>query len=188
MVGTAPRRDKRSQPRIPEGTMYRKAMIRTLVVFCTGLLLPAAVSAQGTSTKSAPARNAPEELEAFAASPKVQASDWMAAAQALERAATLRASSDPRGANDLLGAATAYETAGRLVLARKAVVEGARRAAQAGDAFTAANAYVDAARLCIQLRDDDCAFTHLEHARRLATSPRMTPEQIRVIYTRIGQI
>lgn len=73
--------------------------------------------------------------------------------------------------------------AGKLVQARKTAVEGARQAVKVGDGFTAANAYVDAARLSIQLRDDNGAFTYLEHAKQLATSPRMTPEQMRVIYT-----
>ncbi len=167
--------------------MYRSAMIRTLVVFCTGLLLPAGVSAQGTSTQSAPPRSPAELAADVALTPKSRASDWVAAARALEQAAKLRSPGDPRVVNDLLGAATAYETAGKVVLARKTVVEGARRAVQAGDVFTAANAYVDAARLSMQLRDENGAFTYLDHARQLATSPRMAPEQIRVIYTQLGK-
>ncbi len=187
MVGTGNRRDKRSQPRNPEGPMYRTAMMRALVVVCTGILLPVSVSAQGVRTKSAPPRSA-EQLEAFAASPKVQASDWIEAARALERAAQLRAPGDPVIVTDLRGAGTAYENAGKLVLARKTVVDGARQALKRGDIYTAANAYVAAARLSLQLQDESRAFTYLDHAKQLATSPRMTPEQIRVIMAQVGRI
>lgn len=167
--------------------MYRNTIIRALLVLCTGLVVPAAVSAQGTSVKSAPARNPAEQLETFALAPKIQASDWIEAAQALEQAASLRTAHDPRAVNDLLSAATAYETAGRLVQARKAVVEGARHAFKVGDVYTAANAYVVAARLSIQLRDDNGAVTYLGHAGQLATSPKITPTQKQVIFAQIGR-
>ncbi len=168
--------------------MSRNAMIRTLVVLCTGILLPATLSAQSTSRKSAPPRSAADRFAAVAASPKILASDWAEAARALEQAARLRPPGDPRVVSDLLGAATAYETAGKLAQARRTAVEGARQAVEHDEVFTAANAYVDAARLSIRLRDDNGAFTWLEHAKRLATSPRMTPEQIQTIVTRIGRI
>lgn len=168
--------------------MSRNTVIRTLVVLCTGILLPAIVSAQSTRTLSAPPRTPADLPKDVVAAPKITASDWVAAAQALEQVAKLRAAGDPRVVSDLLGAATAYETAGKLVLARRTAVEGARQAVKLGDVFVAANAYVAAARLSIQLRDEDGAFTWLEHARRLATSPRMTPEQIRVIFAQIGNI
>jgi len=167
--------------------MSRNAMIRTLVVVCAGVLLPAAVSAQDTRTKNAPPRSPAELPKDVVVAPKSQASDWIAAAQALEQAARLRAPGDPRVVNDLLGAATAYQAAGKLVRARRTLVEGARQAARTGDVFTAANAYVAAARLCVQLRDDQGAFTYLDHARQLATSRRMTPEQTRVIVAQIGK-
>jgi hypothetical protein len=168
--------------------MSRTTTIRTLVVLCTGLLVPAAVAAQATSTQSAPPRSPAELSNDVTLTPKSQVSDWIAAARALERAAKLRAPGDPRVVNDLLGAATAYEAAGKLVQARKALVEGARKAAKTGNGLTAANAYVEAARLSIQLRDENGTFTYLEHARQLARSPGMTPEQTRVIFAQIGKI
>ncbi len=168
--------------------MHALAKIRTLLVVCTGILLPAALSAQGASVKSAPPRSAAEQLEAFATSPKVQASDWIDAARALERAARLRAPADPAVVTDLLGAATAYQTAGKLVPARRTVVEGASKALEHGDVYAAANAYVAAARISLQLRDEDKAFTYLDHAKQLATSPRLTPEQTRAIMAQVGRI
>jgi len=169
--------------------MYRNATIRTLVILCTGILLPVAVSAQGrsTSVKSAPPRSPAEQLESIALQSKARDSDWIEAAQALTQAARLRTPGDPRVVNDLLSAATAYETAGKLTQARKTVVEGAKEAFKAGDVYTAANAYIVAARLSIQLRDESGAFANLEHAKQLASSSKMTPEQKHVIFTQIGK-
>lgn len=166
--------------------MSRNVLIHTLVV-CTGILLPAAVSAQ-SSVRSLPPRTPAELLAEAAMAPKVQASDWIEAAQALRQLASLRTPDDPRVVNDLLGAATAYEIAGKTVQARRAAIEGARQAVKVGEVYTAAIAYIDAARMSIGLRDESGAFTCLEHARRLATSPRMTPEQVRVIFAQIGRI
>ncbi len=168
--------------------MSRTAMSRALVVVCTGLLLPVALSAQGTRTKSAPPRTAAEQPAALAAAPKASVSDWLEAARALERAAHLRTPGDPAVVQDLLGAATAYETAGKPVSARKTVVEGGRKALALGDVYTAANAYVAAARLSLQLRDESGAFTYLDHAKQLATSPRLTPKQAGVIMAQVGRI
>jgi hypothetical protein len=168
--------------------MYHNGIIRALVVLATGLLLPVGASAQGTRTKSAPPPSPGDEPPVSAPAPNYQASDWVTAAQALQQTARFRSPGDPRVVNDLLGAATAYEMAGKLAQARRTALEGARQAVKVGDAYTAANAYVDAARLSIELRDENGAFTCLEHANQLATSPSMTPEQTHVILARIGKI
>lgn len=57
-----------------------------------------------------------------------------------------------------------------------------------GDVHTAANAYVAAARLSLQLRDEDGAFIYLDRARQLATSPSLTPQQTRAIMAQVGRI
>ena len=167
--------------------MSRTMMARALVAVCDGILPPLALSAQ-IRTKSAPPPSAPERLEALAASPKLQASDWIQAARALEQAARLRTPGDVAVVTDLLGAATAYEIAGKLVPARRIAVDGARAALELGDVYTAANAYMAAARLSLRLRDEAGAFTYIDHAKQLATSPRLTPEQTRAIMAQIGRM
>lgn len=167
--------------------MSRTTMIRVLVLVCTGILLPAASSAQATSGKAAVLLTTAEQLEAFARSPKFKASDWIEAGRALERAARLRTSGDPVAVNDVLGAATAYEIAAMLVPARKNAVEGAKRAIDIGEIYTAAHAYLAAARFSFQLQEEKAALSYLYHAKRLVKSSNLTPDQKYAIMAQVGR-
>ena len=161
--------------------------IRTLVVLCTaGLLVPVAVSAQGTSVKSTPSFTAAEQLESIALQTKTQDSDWIQTAQVLEQAARLRPANDAQAVTDLFVAAGAYKTGGNTISARWAAQDAAKRAYKDGDVYRAAVAYIAAVRLSIELHDPDGAFFNMEHAKRLAGSPRLTAQQKRDIFRQLG--
>ena len=161
--------------------------IRTLVVLCTaGLLVPVAVSAQGTSVKSTPSFTAAEQLEAIALQTKTQDSDWIRTAQVLEQAAKLRPARDAQAVADLISAASAYKIAGKLTPARWAAQDAAKRAFKIGDVYTAAVAYIAAVRLSVDLNDPDGASLNMEHAKQLAESPKLTPAQKRSLFIQMG--
>ncbi len=160
---------------------------RTLVVtVTTGILFPLGAAAQGNAVKSAPPLRSAEQFEIIASGAKVQQSDWIDAAKALEQAARLRAASDPQAVTDLFSAASAYQTAGKLTHARWAVVDAARRAARQGDHYTAAVAYIAAAQLSVELKDPVAAYLNAEHAQQLTESSRITPDQKRNLLMQMG--
>jgi uncharacterized protein HemY len=55
-----------------------------------------------------------------------------------------------------------------------------------GAVNTAAHAYLAAARLSIQMKDTQAAGRYLEHAGQLAASPKLTPEQKRIIVAQLN--
>lgn len=166
--------------------MSRNVTIRTLVVLCTGILFPVVVSAQGTSVKSAPPRNAAEQLEAIAFQPKAQFGDWIETGEALEQAARLRPNNDAQAVTDLFAAAGSYQMGGNISRARWAAQDAAKRALKVGNVYQAAVAHIAAAKFAIQLGDPVAAQFNLEHARQLADSPRLTGDEMRSLFKQMG--
>ncbi len=149
------------------------------------ILAAAAIVPATLHGQQAPNPSAAEQLEAQAAHPNTVSADWIDAARLLVEAAGLRAVSDPRALDDLMGAASAYRVGGKLTLARRTALQAAARSRRAGEADRAAHAYLAAADLSLELRDDDGVRTYLERAARQGDSPRLTLEQKRTLLAQL---
>ncbi len=148
-------------------------------ILAAGAIVPATVAAQ------TPDPSAAERLEARAAHPNTGSSGWIDTGSLLVEAAGLRAASDPRALDDLIGAAGAYRVAGKLTLARRSALQAAARSLRAADPDRAAHAYLAAAELSFALRDEEAARTYLERAARQGDSPRLTLDQKRTLLAQL---
>jgi len=154
-------------------------------IVAAGVLVPAGATAQQPRAPVSAAVDVAERLEARAAHPSVRTADWLATGDALVEAAALRASGDPRAFDDLIGAAGAYRVAGALTMARRAALEAVRRSVRVHDAARAAHAYLAAATLSFDLRDEEAARTYLERAAHEGDSPRVTASEKRQLLAQL---
>ncbi len=148
-------------------------------ILAAGAIVPSVLVAQQ------PNPGAAEQLEARAAQPNAVSADWVDVGNSLVQAAGLRGFSDPRAFDDLIGAANAYRIAGKLTLARRTALELARRSVQANDPDRAAHAYLAAATVSFDLREDEAARTYLERAARQGDSAKLTFEQKRMLLAQL---
>ncbi len=141
-------------------------------ILAAGAIAPTILVAQQATNPGAA-----EQLEARAAHPNTVSADWADTGRLLVEAAGLRAATDPRALDDLIGAAGAYRVAGKPATARRIALQAARQSIRAGEADRAAHAYMAAADLSFELREDETARTYLERAARQGDSPKLTIAQ-----------
>lgn len=144
------------------------------VVVAAGIVLPRVAEAQTVRAKSAPAASPMAVLETRARvlidSPK----QWPEAARMLEQAAGMRAADDMRAVDDLIIAAAAHRWAHERAAGRATYVAAGERALALGDVVRAANAFLCAAVIAHEQKDDAGAWELKGRAERLAQSPLLT--------------
>jgi len=111
---------------------------------------------------------------------------WRRAAYMHERAASMRAATDPQAYAGYRMAAHLYHAAGSLSEARAAMERAAVQASARGDVVGAANSYVDAGLVALEARQDDRVREFAVKAEALAGSPLLSAEQRRAILERVG--
>ncbi len=114
-----------------------------------------------------------------------QAGEAARTARLLERAAELRPACDVKATQELTWAARAYHSLGRTEKARVTMLRAAERAVWTGDVVAAANAYLDAAALAVELADKVAAVDAVARAEVLTSSPLLTDGQRQQILARI---
>ena len=150
-----------------------------------GFALHSPAMAQEAQTLSAPTVTPAQRLEMKADQP-VTHDNWLPVAADLEHAAKLRPADNLTALNDLMGAATLYQSVGRPTIALSIVSDVASRAEHAGDIDLAAHAYTGAITLALKLDDSDQASYYLGKLEALARRPGVTPAEKQAILGPLG--
>jgi hypothetical protein len=152
----------------------------SLIAYC--FATTAAVSM--LAARTAPAQTDQAVARAQAVALEKQAESWLGVpkkwsklARSLERAAEIRGPDDPRAVRDLMMAAAARVSAHNHLAARTAFTQGAEWALGLGDVENAANGYMRASLMSIELKDFASARALRDKAERLARSPLLTEGQ-----------
>ncbi len=138
----------------------------------TSMLLPANAPAQ-----SARDLTAAVSLEARATAQTDVSKGLGRAADMLVQAAALRVPTDPIGVGDLAAAASGYYFSGKLARARAVSVQAGERALAIGDVDVAAHAFVFAAIIASQQRDEPGRDSLIARGNALAASPLLSQAQ-----------
>jgi hypothetical protein len=155
----------------------RSGLSATVAVTFATLLLAAAGAAQDVRTKSAPPPSPAFELERNALAFLQVPNKWSELAATLEEAAALRAADDPRALQDLMFAAGARWSAGKVAAAQRTFVAAGERALSLGYVYTAAHAFLLGAVAANQANDGRAALELKNRAELLAGSPHVTAAQ-----------
>lgn len=151
------------------------------------LLLAQAARAQEILSKSAPAASAAVQLESRALAMLDAPDRWSDVATSLEKAAALRSADDRRGVSDLVMAAGAHWSAGKVDAAYRTFVAAGERALAVGSVYTAAYAFLMGAVAANEVRGGAAALELKTRAELLASSPHMTPPQRDRIFAQFKQ-
>jgi len=147
------------------------------VVVTAGIVLPRVAGAQTVRAKSAPAVSPVVDLETRARVLIDTPKKWPEAARMLEEAAGLRAADDARAVDDLIIAAAAHRWAHERAAGRATYVAAGERALALGDVVRAAHAFLCAAVIAHEQKDEAGAWALKGRAERLAQSPLLTDSQ-----------
>ncbi|MGZ8377398.1 MAG: hypothetical protein ACXW0Z_09160 [Gemmatirosa sp.] len=158
----------------------RRPLCRALALLST-LALPAAVGAQQPRDpiQVLARSNEADRLDSLAVVYEESNSRrlWGKAAALREKAAGMRAPSDPRAFKDLEIAALVQHALEQRPAALALMERAADGALARGDVFNAASAYVNVAFLAHELRDVDRVRLYAEKSALLATSPLLSAPQ-----------
>lgn len=150
------------------------------------LLLPSAVSAQRSRPEPTVDIAKAEALETEARGFTQDLRDLGKAAKLLREAADYRPPEDPIAVSDLATSARLSFYRQDFDDARRTMVGAAERALGIGDVDRAANLFLDAAHLSVELNDGAAARAHMERARLLSHSPHLTATQHARLASRLG--
>ena len=169
-------------------TTRSRHLTAAAAVLAAALALPSTGAAQArlepvrVIARAAEASALAAQAESLYGTPK----KWRKAAGLHLRAAELRPVGDGSAIRDLSMAAHLYRAAGAEGRARTAMERAADQAAERGDVYTAATAYVDAGFLALEARRTDQVPALARKAVLLAKSPLLTSEQRARIMSRVG--
>jgi hypothetical protein len=173
-----------------------EAIMRTHHIFSALLACTAFVATQPTaSVAQAPTGQLASE-EAFERAQRLEADAWgilncqpvnyRKAARLFQQAAASRAFDDRRALENLRMAGLLAYYGKDLRRSRSIMAERAERALRLGEVHEAADAYIDAAFLAVELRDGPAAVGYAENARLLADSPLLSVAQRDNLSHRLG--
>lgn len=164
-------------------------IIRTGLIACSlaataafSMLATRTASAQTAKESRAQAVILEQRAESWLGIPK----KWSSVARSLEHAAEIRGPDDPRAVRDLMMAAAVRVSAHQGVGARTSFMQAAEWALALGDVENAANGYMRASLMSIELKDFDSARALREKAERLARSPLLSAAQRTAILNQFG--
>jgi tetratricopeptide (TPR) repeat protein len=115
-----------------------------------------------------------------------QPKQWKKAARLLAQSAALREASDPEVYECLISAGRIQAAIGEFGAARESIEKAAEHAMARGAIVEAANAYIDAAHLSVELKDAARARDLVDRARLLTESPLLSLQQRTVLIRRIS--
>ncbi len=152
-------------------TIRQLSTLGTLLV--AGFVAHASASAQETRVLSAPPTSPAVQLEQQAYQP-IENGNWLPSAKALEKAASLRAATDPVAVRDLITAATLYNSMHRPDAALPLLAEAGRRAELIGANEQALNAYAGGLALAEDMQNVDQVQFYLARIEEVAAKPGVT--------------
>lgn len=166
--------------------------IFSALLACTAFVatLPTASVAQAPAGQRGP-DDAVERAERFEADAwgvlHCQPPDYRKAARLFQQAAASRAVDDRKALENLQMAGLLAYYGKDLRRSRSIMGERAERALRLGEVHEAANAFIDAAFLAVELRDGPAAVRYAENARLLADSPVLSVAQRDNLSQRLGE-